>query len=119
MCVILVVEDDEGNRFALEELLKMEGYEVVSVSGGRDAIDVIRKKEFDLILCDITMPGITGYNVITEAKELYPKTPFIFVSAHVRYVDQKIGFKLGADRYITKPYSISDILGTIRDVLRK
>lgn len=117
--MILVVEDDDGNRFALTDLLEMEGYEVVSVGRGRDAIEILQKQKFDLILCDIKMPGVTGYNIIQEAKQRYPETPFVFLSAYASYSDEKLGYSFGCDKYIIKPYSIEQILRTIREFLEE
>lgn len=117
--MILLIEDDDNNRFALTELLLIEGYEVLSLSKGRDAIEAIKKGKFDLIISDIKMPGITGYNVIQEAKKYCPDTPFIFLTAYASFPDQRVGYKMGCDRYIIKPYTIEEILGTIRDLLRE
>lgn len=117
---VLIVEDDENNLFALTELLTLDGREVIACSGGRDAINVLQKnKDIELVICDIKMSGITGYNVIQEAKKLYPNLPFIFVTAYASMADQRVGYKLGCDRYITKPYSIQDMLSTVHELLRE
>lgn len=118
MIRILLVEDDDNNRYALTELLRLEGYNVLSLSGGREAIEVLKKYKFDLIISDIKMPGVTGYNVIQEAKKIHPNTPFIFLTAYAAKSDEMVGYRMGCDRYVIKPYSIEMILGTIRDLLR-
>lgn len=119
--MILLVEDDDNNRFAVEDLLSIEGYNVLSASGGRDALDLLHKhrKEICLIICDIKMPGITGYNIIQEVKRLYPDIPFIFISAYASPSDVNLGYRLGCDRYIVKPFGVKELLDIVRDLLKK
>lgn len=117
--MLLIVENDNNHRYALSELLKITGYKVVAISGGREAIELLRKQKFDLIISDIKMAGVTGIQVIQEAKRLYPETPFIFLSAFVTKDDKLLGYRLGCDRYITKPYTIKEILEAIKELLEK
>ena len=111
---ILVIEDEIDCREPLVDFLEMAGYKVVSVGNGQDAIAAVRRQEFELIFCDITMPGITGYNIIGEVKKNQGlNTPFVFVTAKATDADVLVGMRLGADDYIVKPYSLQRVLDIV------
>lgn len=117
---ILVIEDETEIRENLEDLLS-ENYEVLTASGGRVGLEIIKKAPPDLIICDITMAGVTGYNVITEVRSLptTAKIPFIFLTAQVSPEDRRVGMALGADQYITKPFTRQELLEAITTCLAK
>jgi DNA-binding response OmpR family regulator len=111
---ILVIEDDALILENLEELLS-ENYKVIACSGGRVGLETAKKKLPDLVLCDITMAGVTGYNVLTELRSC-PATaniPFIFLTALGAKDDIRVGMNLGADEYLIKPYTQKELLNTI------
>ncbi|MFH0734680.1 MAG: response regulator [bacterium] len=118
---ILIIEDETGIRNNIKLLLESENYEVIEASNGVDGVILAQKEVPNLIICDIMMPGIDGYEVlkaITNAKQL-PIIPFLFLSAKVEKVDLRKGMNLGADDYICKPYDADDLLDAINVRLAK
>ncbi len=118
---ILIIEDDEEIIETLSELLRLENYEVFSAKGGKEGIKTALKVIPDLIICDIMMPGIDGYEVLQTIKH-NPSTfsiPFLFLTAKTENKDLRLGMELGADDYITKPYQDEDILNAIEARLKK
>jgi DNA-binding NtrC family response regulator len=116
---ILFIEDDEDIRENVMELLEAEGLEGVPASTGEDGVRLALEDPPDLILCDITLPGMDGYAVIRAVSE-YPQTegvPFIFVSARAERSDVRHGMNLGAADYITKPFARTELLDTVRSRL--
>lgn len=120
MTKILVADDNSQNRYLLEALLKGCGYEVTLVGNGFDALDTARKNPPDLVITDILMPGLDGFELCRRCKtdEQLRHIPFIFYSAH--YTDRKdeqFAISLGADRYITKPQQPELLVQVVREVL--
>ncbi len=117
---ILVIEDEADIRENLEELLSEE-YEVLVASGGRLGIEIALKEKPDLVICDVTMAGVTGYNVLTalRANLHTAKTPFIFLTAKVSKEDMRLGMELGADDYLTKPYNRKELFNAIAARFRR
>ncbi|HEY9602467.1 MAG TPA: response regulator [Allocoleopsis sp.] len=111
---ILVIEDDALILENLEELLS-ENYRVIACSGGRVGLETAKKELPDLVLCDITMAGVTGYNILTELRlnPVTAKIPFIFLTALGTKDDIRVGKNLGADAYLVKPYTQKDLLNCI------
>lgn len=118
MTTILVVEDEEAYRKPLEYSLKREGYEVIGVADGDQALSVVKGNHIDLILLDLMLPGIPGTEVCRQVRESYD-TPIIMVTAKDDVVDVVIGLELGADDYVTKPYRFRELLARITAVLRR
>ena len=118
MTTILVVEDEEAYRKPLEYSLKREGYEVIGVADGDQALSVVKSNHIDLILLDLMLPGIPGTEVCRQVRESYD-TPIIMVTAKDDVVDVVIGLELGADDYVTKPYRFRELLARITAVLRR
>jgi DNA-binding response OmpR family regulator len=117
---ILVIEDEAEIRENLEELLS-EQYEVIVSSGGRMGIELALKELPDLVICDVTMAGVTGHNVLTALRSnpTTAKIPFIFLTAKVSKDDMRLGMELGADDYLTKPYTRKELLNAIAARLRR
>lgn len=113
---ILIIEDEPLTRENLALVLRMEGYEVVTASGGQTGIATALQHRPDLILCDITMPDADGHAVLQRIRteESIRTTPFIFLTARADHADLRLGMNLGADDYLTKPASASEILSAIR-----
>lgn len=118
MTTILVVEDEEAYRNPLEYSLKREGYDVIGVADGDQALSVVKTNHIDLILLDLMLPGIPGTEVCRQVRESYD-TPIIMVTAKDDVVDVVIGLELGADDYVTKPYRFRELLARITAVLRR
>ncbi len=106
---ILVIEDTQECLEGLLELLELEGHEVVGCDTGQKAIAIIKSDCFDLIFCDVILPGITGWNVLQEVRDRGLATPFCYITAMVSQSDKEVAARLGSDWYIAKPYSIADI----------
>ena len=118
---ILVIDDMPANNYVLQQRLEEEGFEVSTSTNGLLGLQIALTDTPDLIICDIMMPGMDGYNVMNQLKE-NPKTaliPFIFLTAKSDNSDIREGMKLGADDFLIKPYSHKDLLNTINMRLRK
>lgn len=118
MTKILLVEDEQSLREPLEYLLTREGYEVTAVDNGTDAVRLAHSDNPDLILLDLMLPGLSGTEVCREVRQR-SSVPIIMLTAKDSEVDIVVGLELGADDYVTKPYSSRELLARIRAVLRR
>jgi DNA-binding response OmpR family regulator len=116
---ILVAEDDPAILAGVSDLLKLEGYEVLEAANGAAAIELYKKSRPDLILMDIMMPLINGYDVCREIRRSDSVTPILMLTAKGEEVDKVIGLELGADDYIVKPFGIAELTARIRSALRR
>jgi len=118
---ILVIEDEEFVRENILELLDAEGFDVFGAQNGHIGVDLAKAKMPDLILCDVMMPGLDGYGVLTTIRQdpLMAAIPFIFLTAKAAKADFRQGMELGADDYITKPFTRAELLGAIGTRLKK
>jgi two-component system alkaline phosphatase synthesis response regulator PhoP len=116
---ILVVEDDRTLRQALTFNLTREGYEVSGASNGEQALTVAQAQRFDLILLDLMLPGMGGIELLRVLRREGNATPVIVVSAKGDEIDRVVGLKVGADDYVTKPFSRPELLARIEAVLRR
>jgi DNA-binding NarL/FixJ family response regulator len=111
---VLIIEDETILRENLAELLTLHGYEVGMANDGLEGLEIIQKETPDLIICDIKMPKMDGYELFGKVKELNENfTFFIFLSAKVEKDDIRIGMNLGADDYLTKPISSRDLIRAV------
>ena len=119
--VIFIVEDDASIKETVEILLEKSGYEVYSFSDGKSVIKMMNKVTPDLILCDIMMPGIDGYQVFTEVEDIIEmgKIPFLFLTAKTQPDDLRKGMALGVDDYIFKPFDAADLIKSVEVRLKK
>lgn len=118
---ILVIEDDEHIRDNVAEILALSGYKAITAENGKKGIEKALSESPDLILCDITMPGLDGYGTLAILNK-YPQTagiPFIYLTAKAEKDDFRKGMTLGADDYIIKPFDDVTLLSTIEARLRK
>jgi two-component system, OmpR family, response regulator RegX3 len=118
MTRVLVVEDEESYREALSFLLAREGFEVSLAETGPDALAIFERDGADIVLLDVMLPGLPGTEVCREIRKT-SQVPVIMVSARDDEIDKVIGLELGADDYVTKPYSPRELLARIRAVLRR
>jgi len=117
---VLVIEDDKEIRENLEELLS-EKYEVIVSSGGRMGLELALQELPDVVICDVTMAGVTGHNVLTALRSnpITASIPFIFLTSKVSKDDMRLGMELGADDYLTKPYTRKELLSAIAARLKR
>lgn len=113
---ILVVEDEADLRASIVRFLLAEGYEVLVAGNGEDGVDIAVRELPDLIVCDIAMPQMDGFGTLFSLRENVTTAhiPFIFLTASDRVYDRKFGFELGANDYITKPFSFDALMAVIR-----
>jgi DNA-binding response OmpR family regulator len=115
---ILVVDDTRNVLIMIEDFLVSQGYEVLTACDGREALDVFHEKDPDLILLDIMMPNMDGYQFISQLRR-ESETPVIMITAKQQEAEIIKGFDLGADDYITKPFRLRELLVRMRAVLRR
>jgi len=118
MTRLLIVEDEAAYRNPLTYQLKREGFEVEAVADGVQALKAFHDHGADLVLLDLMIPGISGSEVCRQLRSV-SNVPIIMVSAKGEEVDKVVGLELGADDYVTKPYSFRELLARIRAVLRR
>jgi DNA-binding response OmpR family regulator len=119
MSRILIVEDEAGIAFALENDLETEGYEVLVVADGVEAVKRARSEPFDLILLDVMLPNKDGFEVCRELRRGGLRTPIILLTAKTQEAEKILGLDLGADDYVTKPFSPRELRARIRAMLRR
>ena len=119
--IILIVEDEKDIVKMLDYNLKKEGYKVIFADDGEDALDAAKAKQPDLILLDLMLPGLDGLDVCKELKnERKTKSiPVIMLTAKAQESDKIVGLELGADDYVTKPFSPRELMARIKAVLRR
>ena len=116
---ILVAEDDTNIRTGLVDTLKSEGYRVTAATHGKEAVDLFQQTNPDLVLLDIMMPEMSGYDVCRAIRKLKSRTPIIMLTAKGEEIDKVVGLELGADDYVTKPFGVRELLARIAAVLRR
>jgi two-component system, OmpR family, phosphate regulon response regulator PhoB len=115
---VLVVDDEPMLRNLLCRLLKMEGYEVVEAEDGQTALDIVATEKPDLVLLDVMLPARDGLDVLGDLRRT-SDIPVILVSALAEEADRVIGLKMGADDYVTKPFSAAELSARVESVLRR
>lgn len=116
---ILIVEDEPNMRLGLKDNLEFEGYEVTIATDGQKGLEQILGTTFDLVLLDVMLPEMSGFDVCKEAREKGVQTPIILLTAKGEEIDKVLGLELGADDYITKPFGLRELLARIKAVLRR
>ena len=118
MTRILLVEDEPSYREPLTYQLQRDGFEVVAVEDGRAALDAFDRGSFDIVLLDLMLPGLPGTEVC-RALRTRSSVPVIMLTARDDEVDKVVGLEIGADDYVTKPYSYRELVARVRAVLRR
>jgi DNA-binding response OmpR family regulator len=119
MATILVIEDEDFLRNNIERMLQLKGYNCITAANGKLGIEVLQTAMPDIIVCDVMMPEMDGFEVWDNVRN-NPKTqliPFIFLTARADAIDKIRGAELGANQYLTKPFSIVDLLNAIHSIL--
>ncbi len=118
MTKVLVVEDEQSLREPLVYLLQKEGYEVIEAEDGNQALDKFASLGADLILLDLMLPGVSGNEVCRQIRQ-HSAVPIIMLTAKDSEIDKVVGLELGADDYVTKPYSTRELLARMKAILRR
>ena len=114
---ILIIDDDEDICYLVKDLLSNE-FEIETALNGTEGVSRLKQKSFDLVLLDIIMPGMNGYEVLNQIRKEIGNIQIIFLSAKDSTADMIIGFKKGAARYITKPIDTEELVHEIKTILR-
>jgi DNA-binding response OmpR family regulator len=117
---ILVVEDETGLRTMIAEHLEDEGYVVLTADTGHEALSLAQSRRFDLILLDVMMPGLSGFDVCTVLRDLphTRATPIIFLTAVADSARKAMAMRLGATDYLTKPFKLREVTARVEELLR-
>jgi len=116
---ILVIEDDPAISLGLQKNLRYEGYKVITANRGDEGLEVALERQPDLIVLDVMLPNLSGFEVCKTLKRNEVDIPIIIISAKDQEIDKIMGLDLGADDYLTKPFSIRELVARINAVLRR
>jgi DNA-binding response OmpR family regulator len=116
---VLIVEDDPHILLGLEEVLKSDGFEVAVCDRGDQAMDAVKKHRPALILLDVMLPGLSGYDICKQLRAKKVSTPILMLTAKGQELDKVVGLELGADDYVTKPFGVRELLARIHALLRR
>lgn len=119
MATILIVEDEPSMQIGLKDNLEIEGYSVALASDGEEGLVKIKNNKFDLILLDVMLPKLSGFDVCKAARTAGISTPIILLTARGEEIDKILGLEFGADDYITKPFSLRELLARVKAILRR
>ena len=118
MAVILVADDEENIRAVLREYAEFEGYSVLEASDGMEAVRIAKSSKVDLVIMDVMMPKLDGFSAVKEIRK-EKDVPVIMLSARVEEYDKLFGFEIGADDYVTKPFSPKEVMARVGAVLKR
>ena len=116
---ILIVEDDPHILLGLEEVLKSDGFEVAVCSRGDRALEAVGKQRPTMIVLDVMLPGLSGYDICKQLRAKKVTTPILMLTAKGQEIDKVVGLDLGADDYVTKPFGVRELLARIHALLRR
>ena len=116
---LLYVEDDESLSFVTRDNLELQGYKITYCENGKEAMRVIQFNDFDLCILDVMLPDVDGFTIAEEIRKFNTQVPILFLTAKSMKEDRIRGLKLGADDYITKPFSIEELILKIEIFLRR
>ncbi len=116
---ILTIEDDTAIRRGIVDALSFAGYNVIQAGDGREGCKTAIAREYDLLLLDMVLPGMSGLEILREVRNSRPTLPVIILSARGEERDRVNGLKLGADDYVVKPFSVDELLARVEAVLRR
>jgi DNA-binding response OmpR family regulator len=116
---ILIAEDAAAIRHGLQATLESEGYAVTAAADGAQAMKLFPQEKFDLVILDVMMPKLSGYDVCRELRARGARVPVLFLTAKGEEIDKVVGLKLGADDYVTKPFGVRELLARVEALLRR
>lgn len=116
---ILIIEDDKTIIEGLRDTLEFHDFHVFTALNGRDGVELFKAGTPDLVLLDIMLPGADGFEVCKKIRKLDPHTPIVMLTARSQESDKLLGFELGADDYVTKPFSVKELVARIKAVLKR
>lgn len=119
MSKILIVEDEPAMQMGLRDNLEFDGYTVEIAGTGKEGLDKILSAKFDLVLLDVMLPEMSGFDVCKNVRAEGIQTPIILLTARGEEIDKVVGLELGADDYVTKPFSVRELLARIKAHLRR
>lgn len=115
----MIVEDEPSLVFTLKDTLEAENYDVTVVTDGADAVETVKEVEPDLMILDLMLPNVSGYDICKEIRDLKYTFPIIMLTARDQEIDKVTGLNIGADDYITKPFGVKELLARIKARLRR
>jgi two-component system alkaline phosphatase synthesis response regulator PhoP len=116
---ILIVEDEPGIQLSLKDELESEGYTVIQAEDGEEGLDLARNQAPDLIVLDVMMPVMNGYEVCKQLRREGNHTPILMLTVKDKEIDKVLGLELGADDYVTKPFSLREVVARVKAILRR
>src|SRR5207237_2959029 len=116
---VLIVEDDPHILLGLEEVLKSDGFEVAVCNRGDQAVEAVGKHRPALVVLDVMLPGLSGYDICKLLRAKKNTTPILMLTAKGQEIDKVVGLDLGADDYVTKPFGVRELLARIHALLRR
>jgi DNA-binding response OmpR family regulator len=116
---LLVVEDDAHIRLGLCEALRAEGYDVIDCRDGGQAGPLVKQQKPDLVILDIMLPRKSGFDLCREIRAAKNRVPILMLSAKGQEIDKVVGLELGADDYVTKPFSLRELIARVQALLRR
>lgn len=119
MTKILIVEDEPNMRLGLKDNLEFEGFDVEIAEDGKDGLTKILENNYDLVIMDVMMPNMSGFDVCRNVRKFGVTTPIILLTAKGEEIDKVLGLELGADDYVTKPFSLRELLARVKAILRR
>lgn len=119
MTKILIIEDEEAILMALEDNLRLEGYEVESAVDGEKGFFLAKENKYDLLILDIMLPCMDGFEICKQLRQVGITIPIIMLTAKSQEIDKVLGLEIGADDYVTKPFSPRELLARVKALLRR
>jgi DNA-binding response OmpR family regulator len=116
---ILIIEDEQEMARGLRDILEFEGYEVAVASTGREGLHIVNRRETDCIILDIMLPDLNGYQICEEIRRQKCLIPILMLTARSQDYDKIRGLEVGADDYMTKPFSVGELLARVKALLRR
>jgi DNA-binding response OmpR family regulator len=116
---ILIIEDEPDLVRGLRDALEFEGFEIVAAGQGRDGVKILRERGADLVLLDLMLPDANGFSVCEEIRVTHPLVPVIMLTARSQETDKIRGLAVGADDYVTKPFSVGELVARINAIFRR
>jgi len=116
---ILIVEDEKEMARGLKDILEFEGYEVLTATNGREGLHLFARREPDCVILDLMLPDLSGYQICEEIRRQQSRIPILMLTARAQDYDKIRGLEVGADDYMTKPFSVGELVARVRALLRR